>query len=58
MKRYIFTNILNEESSIIKAEDLEDAIIKMVLKHKRMGLGAITFDEINEKYMIRQIKNV
>lgn len=55
MKKYIFTNIKNGESSIIKAEDLEEAIMKMREKHINMELGAITFQMIKEQYDIMEI---
>lgn len=54
MIKYIFTNIKNQESSIIKAEDLEGAIMKMRDKHVNMGLGAITFGMVKEQYIIKE----
>lgn len=41
VKKYIFTNLNNREVSFIKAEDLEEAIEKMVFKHINMGLGGL-----------------
>lgn len=56
MIKYIFTNIKNGESSIIKAEDLDDAIMKMRDKHVNMGLGGITWGMVKEQYIIKEFK--
>lgn len=52
MKKYMFTNIKNGESSIIK---VEEAIMKMKDKHVNMGLGAITFQMVKEQYDIIEV---
>lgn len=55
MKKHTFTYIKNGESSIIKAEDLEEAIMKMRDKHVNMMLGATTFDMVKEQYTISEL---